>query len=258
MRDGTVVEDPRLGRLRWFNPRSRLFSLAERLEVEQMANRRARAYTWNTKLDYLDQNGYGGCVSWTLGYDLDARPKHVPGVTNTQCLERYFQIQDRDPFAGSERPGASPQSAGTTMTAGADQMVAEGAYERYDWADFDDPLLATKQVLQALAWRGPVPLGVNWYAGMNHVDPDGFIHPTGRLLGGHSILAVGINLRYQAVKLKQSWGPSPLLLLNFDDLTTLLSQGGEAYSPTRRSLTKRWRLTNDPLAVPIDRTVPFG
>lgn len=232
MRNGTVVEDARLGRLVSHHPRSRLFTLAERLAAEHLDDRPLRSYTWNPGIT-LNQNGWGGCVSWTLSYDLDAPPKRVLGQDDASALERYFRIQDRDEWAGSERPGAVPQMSGSSMRAGGDQLIAEGHYSRYDWADPYDPVKALRQVQLTLAWRGPVPLGTNWYEGMNWPDPDGFIHPTGRYLGGHSILMVGISLRRQAVRLKQSWGPMPLLHLSFHDLTRLLDEEGEAYSPTR-------------------------
>lgn len=239
VRDGSHVEDARLGRLKSFSPKSRRFALAERLEAEQLDTLRPRSYTWYPHFT-LDQDGTGGCVSWTLEYDDGAPPKAWPNPNDQHALERYWRIQDRDEWPGSARPGDSPQYDGTSVRAGADQMIAEGRYERYDWADFDNAARAVAQIKLAVGYRGPVPMGINWHAGMMRRDPDGFIHPTGRVVGGHSILIVGVSLRLNAVKLKQSWGAGSedFWLLSFTDLERLMDEDGEAYSPTRRPVTR--------------------
>ena len=85
---------------------------------------------------------------------------------------------------------------------------------------------------------GPAVIGVDWYVGMMAPDRFGYLHPTGRNVGGHCVLLNGYNLKRRAFRVHQSWGEDwgdngEAWLLK-DDLARLLGQGGEVCVPVRR------------------------
>ena len=92
----------------------------------------------------------------------------------------------------------------------------------------------------ALAYKGPVVLGINWYSGMSSPDSRGYIDVTGTLLGGHAILANEINTMRRVVRLHNSWGPNwgskGNCFISFEELDRLLKEGGEACVPVKRAL----------------------
>jgi len=61
---------------------------------------------------------------------------------------------------------------------------------------------------------------------------NGFIRPTGRLLGGHAFLVLAVNITKEFVTMKNSWGSewgdNGRANIRFDDLQLLLKECGEA------------------------------
>ncbi len=92
--------------------------------------------------------------------------------------------------------------------------------------------------LASISRLGPCVLGVNWYEGMYSPDRDGFLHPTGAKVGGHAILATGVNVANRTVTLHNSWGKdwgtNGKAKLTWRDLGALLDQAGECCVPVRR------------------------
>lgn len=130
--------------------------------------------------------------------------------------------------------GNSPQYEGTSVLAGAKVVQKElGLIKEYRWG------FSLEDVLLALGYLGPVVLGLDWYAGMMQPGSDGFIRPTGSVVGGHCIVARGVNHRAKRVLVRNSWGPrwgaDGDCYISFDDLGTLLSQGGDACIPSGRT-----------------------
>ena len=62
-------------------------------------------------------------------------------------------------------------------------------------------------------------------------DDDGFIKPTGQIVGGHAILARAVNVKKGYVTLRNSWGKSwgkkGDCYISFEDLEKLLNNYGE-------------------------------
>lgn len=231
LRDGTVVSDPRLDRLVQFDEKSRGFRAVEGIE-----DRPFRSYSWFTP-EFLDQGSEGACVGFCYTHDLLARPVRVKDLDASFARSSiYWEAQKIDPWPGGAYPGAEGEFyEGTSMLAGAQVLKNLGFIEEYRWAfGLDD-------VRRTLAYRGPVALGLNWYTGMFNPDSEGYLRPTGRLAGGHAILAKSINEKKQRVVLHNSWGRNWGLngtaYISFSDLDKLLNEDGEACILLGRKLT---------------------
>jgi hypothetical protein len=243
LRGGFETFDPRLDRLPFFDERSRSFPAI------RTAAPRLRSYTHGFRKypGYLNQFREGACVSFGIGHDVMAYPQEFP-MHNELCRQLYFEAQKIDPWEGGAYPGASPQYEGTSVLAGLkvykDLLARIDPYKRtweYRWCFGGDDVVA------ALG-RRPVVIGVNWYEGMFDTDDKGFIHPTGRLGGGHLVMLRGQKLvwrknvtHYEAKDLEREltftrgrnswgrdWGVEGDFYLTLADLDTLLSQQGEA------------------------------
>jgi hypothetical protein len=85
-----------------------------------------------------------------------------------------------------------------------------------------------------------VILGVDWFNNMVDPDENGIIRASGYVLGGHAILANGVNVKKKLVRLHNSWGPDWGLngdcFISFDDLAKLLRRNGEACVPLSRAV----------------------
>lgn len=227
LRDGTQVEDPRLDRLVEFDEQSREYPIQEALAATT-----PRSYTWRTN-SWLDQGREGACVGFAVAHELAARPAEVQGLTNDFARTRiYWEAQKIDPWAGGAYPGASPQYEGTSVLAGVKIAHGLGYFKEYRWCfGIDD-------VVMALGYNGPVLLGIPWYSGMYSPGADGFIQPTGSVVGGHAILAKAVNVKDRTITLHNSWGRDwgrdGAARITWDHLSTLLQQRGEGVTMIKR------------------------
>lgn len=180
-----------------------------------------RSYTWRCQKN-LDQGNEGACVGFGWAHNLIARPKEHLDVDNTYARALYKAAQTRDEWPGENYEG-------TSVLGGAKALQDTGLIKEYRWA------FGLQEVLLALSYAGPVVLGLNWKEGMFEPDIKGFIAPTGSLLGGHCLLARGINVKGQYVILRNSWGPDWGIngdcRVKFTDLDLLLKDEGEACIP---------------------------
>lgn len=224
MRDGSEVQDPRLGRLPQHDPRSLAYDIRDALTTKQLLA--PRSWTWGCPIR-LDQGNVGSCVGNAVTHEAAARPKVVAGLTEVDALAVYHRAQELDEFAGTDYEG-------TSVLAGMKAGTERGWYIKYRWALNIDDLVA------AIGWYGPAVLGINWYDGMMDVDPKGYVRPTGHLAGGHAILANGVNVTEHRVRLTNSWsrgwGWDGCAWLDIDDLARLLSEDGDAAIPQLRAI----------------------
>lgn len=233
LKDGTQTEDPRLDRLVLFDEQSRQYPIRT-----VVPDRPPRSYTWSLDAA-LDQGREGACVGFGWSHALLARPQLCTNIDARFAREKiYWPAQRIDPWPGGAYPGASPRYEGTAVLAGAKTVAELGAIGEYRWA------FGLEDVLVALSFAGPVVLGLNWYEGMFQANRNGFIAPTGRLMGGHCIAARGLNVRQRTVTLHNSWGPrwsrlGASCLITWDDLDRLLQEDGEACIPM--STIRRWK-----------------
>lgn len=221
-----------LGRRPEFDQRSRNFPV--RMLLPQAAP--LRSYTWSCPI-VLDQGQEGACVGFAFSHEASARPVKVSGITNAEARSLYRRAQDLDEWDGQSYEG-------TSVLGGVKAAMERGWYTEYRWAfGLDD-------VLRAIAFKGPVVLGINWYEGMAETDRNGFVQVTGEVLGGHAILANAVSLKKKAVKLHNSWGPHDWGIngegwISFDDLRRLLYEQGEACVPLGRKLPLLTRITGN-------------
>ena len=216
---------PAFGRLPEFDERSKAWPIRTLLG----APRPPRSYTWSCPVN-LDQGNVGACVGFSWAAELAARPKVISNVTNDTGMQLYRRAQQLDQWPGENYSGSS-------VIAGAKAVTEAGFMTEYRWA------FHLSDALEAIAYHGPCILGVPWYEGMSRPDSTyGYIKPTGRIVGGHAILAKAVNVRRQDVTVHNSWshqwGVNGTARLLWTDLGRLLAEDGEVCVPVRRTKPK--------------------
>lgn len=176
MRDGTTVDDPRLGRLKERDERSRAFGIEPLALPTDL-----RSKTWGVPGEKLDQGREGACVGFGWTHEAVAYPMSNLGLGNDDAHAWYKAAQKLDPWEGEDYEG-------TSVLAGAKHGKALGYYDNYRWAFSIDDLC------RAIAWEGPVVIGIDWYSGMDNVRESGRIIPSGSVRGGHCVVLTGITL----------------------------------------------------------------
>lgn len=234
MKDGSDVDDVRLGRLEQFDERSRQFRAVD--EVPREARER-RSYTWRVgppeQPVHLDQGSDGACVGFAFAHELSARPLEIPGLGYDFARGVYWDAQRIDPWPGGAYPDASPQYEGTSVLAGVKVLHRHGYIGEYRWCFGEDDLAIV------VGYHGPVVVGTNWYEGMYQPDSDGFVRPTGRVGGGHAYLVYAADHDDGFYRIWNSWGKdwgdNGTAKISVPDMARLLDERGEACVPTKRS-----------------------
>lgn len=235
---------PTLGRtLDWaprFDEASRLFSATVDLEPQKV-----RSYTWSCDT-YLDQGTEGACVGFAWAHELISRPSLIR-QTNAQARQIYGHAQRIDEWAGENYSGTSVLAGAKAVQFLLDAR-GKNLMPEYRWA------FGVEDVFRTVGFRGPVVLGINWFEGMYEPDEAGFLHPTGRKVGGHAILANGTKIILKEgkraftlenvdrekswLRVHNSWGVSWGELgeakITFNEMDELLQQDGEAAIPVVR------------------------
>lgn len=161
----------------------------------------------------------------------------LPSEPNEFALNLYRSAQKVDEWEGESYEG-------TSVLAGAKVAKLGGYISEYRWA------FSVDEVLDALAFVGPVVLGVPWFEGMYSTGPGGLVSVSGGQVGGHAILATGFGVRRfgglfgrggrreLVVRWRNSWGVSYGVggdgFVRVEDLAGLLKGVGEACVPVVR------------------------
>lgn len=205
LRAGYWTNDPRLDRIRGQDLRSLNYLARDRLTAEQ---REPRSYTWLLET-FLDQGQEGACVGFAFAHELAARPGIVLGVTPTYAREQlYWSAQRDDPWEGGAYPGARPFYDGTTVLAGVRVVHQLGLIAEYRWAT------SVLEFASAVSYFGPGVIGIDMFEGMLDADSYGFIHPTGRWVGGHALCVTGVRVIRDKTSGAIDWVSSYLLCHN--------------------------------------------
>jgi len=217
------------------DPRSRAFPVAAVIGERP----RRRNKLWRVG-EILDQGFEGACVgfAWTaealatpVAVDLNRVAANVPRSPTEYAQDIYRRAQFIDEWGGEDYEG-------TSVNAGAKISRANGIVKEYRWAfGIDD-------VVDAILTKGPVVLGIEWRYNM-YWAPNGVLTPSGPVVGGHSLLAVGYVVKSEklggedGIILQNSWGKSwgtnGLAQIKVSALSDLLDNYGEAAVATRRS-----------------------
>jgi len=243
LRDGSTVEDPRLGRLVQFDEASRSYPIRAAGVLS-----RPRSYTWRIVVTWvIDQYREGACIGLGITNEAQCRPSEVDFGSKLAAEkfgreQIYWGAQRIDPWPGGSYPGASPRYEGSSVLAGMKVAQRLGYFREYRWA------FGLQDVVHGIGHNGPAVLGINWYDTM-YSPAGGWISPRrGRVVGGHAILAravkilwlnkalagtwAGVDLDRSYVVLRNSWGISwgdhGDAKLTLSDLGWLLDQQGEA------------------------------
>lgn len=233
MRDGSTVTDPRLGRLRSFDERSRNFRIADH-PIFQIA---PTTKIW-TPPPALNQLSDGTCVGHGNEAEAGATPVAVRPCTHEDALIWFDQAAAID-----EWPNTVSRADGTSVLAGAKVGVKRGFYTEYRWC-------FTKAEVYAALQEGPVVVGTDWLSGMWSPDATGRLTVAGNVAGGHCWLIYGLVLAgdvnpltgapaAEDIYLMQnswgaSWGKGGRAWLTAADFEKLRLAGGEVMVPMGR------------------------
>lgn len=215
-----ATPDPRLDRRVHFDERSRNYPVRA-----LVADKEPRSYTWSCST-YLNQGQEGACVGFSIAHELAARPVEVP-ATRTFAYSLYDRARQLDDWEGEDYEG-------TSVLAGMKAATERGFYSEYRWA------FSIEDLILAVGYKGPAVLGLNWHEGMMEPDEEGYVHPTGDVVGGHAILCRGVGVKQRYFFLHNSWGRDwgphrGTCRIGISDLAGLLADQGEACIPVHRT-----------------------
>jgi hypothetical protein len=160
----------------------------------------------------------GSGVFWEEGLNV-LSPIDID-VDETFAVGVYAEATKLDPFSGDY----PPTDTGSDGLSVAQVLKNRGLISGYVHAtSFDAALTALSQT--------PVIGGVEWRQDMFRPDPDGRIHITGSIAGGHEIVFDELDVENQRVWFHNSWGPNwgvhGRAYLTWGDFKTLLSRQGD-------------------------------
>jgi hypothetical protein len=228
---------PRLGRKKAADPRDRGYLAKDRVAgVEHKTTGFTEGlpalYRYHKRGAQLDQGNTSRCTVFAMAQLVQSGPimqdilKVIPkpgSYTNLDPLltDLYTEAQRND-----EWPGEEPTYYGTSGRAAAKAFQNLGFFGNYYW------LTSVEEVARYIILYGPVPVGTDWFEGMDTPDHGGYLRPTGNWRGGHEYLYDGVNIELEELRMRQSWGDDPSTYkwakVKFEDAAYLFSQGGDA------------------------------
>lgn len=183
----------------------------------------AKAYTREI---FLDQGQEGGCTGYSDAQTMSMSPGIHKEINNANAEYFYYEAKQYDEYAGDAYEGSSVLGAQKAN-------VANKYTKSYSWA------ATVEEIVAALAFVGPVQLGINWYDSMFNVEANGNIVITANAVvaGGHAICVGAYKQSGQLFRLDntwgKSWGQSGSAWLSATDLTRLLGEDGECAVPIK-------------------------
>lgn len=175
----------------------------------------------------LDQGPYPHCVGFAWRQWLSSSLMKTKTGPKPEVI--YAEAQKIDEWPGENY-------AGTSVRAGAKYLQSLGHIATYLWA-WDVATLKG----WILSGQGTVVVGTMWFDGMFTPDAQGYIHPTGPEAGGHAYLLAGFSQERDAFRIVNSWGrgwgESGRAWISSADMSTLLSNNGEAATAVEQKVT---------------------
>lgn len=180
--------------------------------------------TWHSD-KVLDQGQTPHCVGFAFAGWGIAMPVEDPwGNPMGHDIYASCKVLDKEPGAQN----------GSTVRTGAKVMALRKKISTYYFAKSID------EAANYVARYGPVVLGTAWYQGMYTTGLfNNIIRPTGKLLGGHAYLWIGVDKNYATIRNSwgTSWGKGGDARIALGDLKRLFANGGEACAATERMLS---------------------
>jgi hypothetical protein len=195
------------------DPRSLPYKIARQIPALKARSRMWKRDTW------LDQGQEGACTGFGGGHAMATTPRRYrPQVTNADARGYYLGAKRNDEWPGEDYEGSS-------VTGLMRYLKSIGLVTKYLWAT------TMEELIHAVGYLGPVVIGVNWYEGMEETDAAGYIHKTGRNVGGHCLVIGGVDIVNRRFFLFNSWGKDWGVdggaWITFDDMAALMKEGGE-------------------------------
>lgn len=258
LRDGSLVEDPRLDRLELFDPESRNYQIRELLD-KPLQTSRSLAAKYHLPGPTLDQDQEGQCVAECCVDRRNGSPlKNRPLITVFEDRRTFYhECQHADPWAGCYLGMRCPiqpsreSYGGTAVLTGMKLGRDRGWWDSFRWIGAGSGLLED-DVIQTLRTVGGICFGIPWHEGMYETKPDGLVEVTGKVVGGHAIhgfewiprlrLPRSFQGTKPAVAWHNSWGDAYGItrrrrtgvgFILLDDLLALLERGGEGAVPLK-------------------------
>ena len=208
------MSDYGLGRLPAADARDQQFAMRALITIPPTLPK----YRYYSVTSILDQGASPTCVGHAWRGWLSAGTIRNLGGPNPYAL--YDAAQRVDEWPGEDYDG-------TSVRAGAKVLQSLGFITEYRWA-WD----ASTVKLWLLMGYGPVVFGTNWTRSMFTPDRQGYVRPTGAVVGGHAYLCVGYSSAADAFRFVNSWGRGWGQVGRFwmrgVDVTALLHADGEA------------------------------
>lgn len=207
------------------HPRNRLFAVAEVRPSWLSKPHRDRRWTPGRQ---LDQGSEGACVGFGCMAEALATPVRTRAAVNAdaQGFRMYEEARRRDEWAGENY-------AGTSLTGGGNAMRALGYLDQFLW------LHTPEEIALAIAWSGPVVIGIPWTTTMDELnEPDEYFEFGGTLRGWHCVLLYGAHGFAPGGRvydhgpwfdLRNSWGGASNGRLPASAMAQMFGEGADAW-----------------------------
>lgn len=140
----------------------------------------------------LDQSTSPMCVGYAGRQWLTMSPvRYREPQPDAPAL--YHGAQQNDEFPGENYDGTSARGL-------MKYLQSLGLVSSYHWAQ------TVEEMVQFVLTSGPVLVGMTWRQDMFAPDRQGFVHPTGAVVGGHEIVCYGYSQQTRVLTLVNSWG----------------------------------------------------
>lgn len=229
---------PRYGLGRKFaaDDRDHKYLLMQRPEAQQVVRIVDRSWAFFSKP--IDQGQTGTCVGHGWKHRLMADPIVRRADAPPSAYDIYDAACKLDEWPDNDND--KDRQFGTSVRAGAKALKAAGLLAEYNWCYDADSAIKWLAGLNAQDEfvGGPLVIGVNWYTSMFDTDPEGILHISGNIEGGHSVCINrwipkrGLLGGIQNWRLPWGWHGNGHFLIDAGDFDRLVKEDGECCSPT--------------------------
>lgn len=226
-----MTTDRGLGRHHVEDHRDRDYLLRNIAPIDET---RPRTQHWPFFAAPLDQGATGTCVEhgWRH-WGMCAPTISTKRLKAVPQYDLYREMVTVDEWPQNDAEGGAGWAwhalqFGTSVRAGAKVFQRRGWLQTYGW------IFKVDMAILWLSHRGALVGGFDWHDGMMQTDAQGFIHPTGRIRGGHCVCLIGWSEQRGAARGINSWGvdwgEKGRFWLKGEDLERLLNADGELCS----------------------------